>query len=164
MGDVNTIAGIDAISGGPPLTGCSFRGCVVSPTAIWSSCSFILVNLLNSESVSICISPDDLGGCVTELVASMADFSPRVSCDKVSFSDCIFGEGVLTSGRVGGISTIGDDGIETPTLRLLGVVGEEEPEVCGDSNFIGWDRLRSDGGNGFGRVSDPDICGVVGQL
>lgn len=52
--------------------------------------------------------------------------------------------------------------METPTLRFLGLVGEIELDLCGDSdpNLTGWDRLRPEGGSGL----DLDACGVVGQL
>lgn len=51
MGDVNTIAGIEAISGGFS-TGSSFNGCLVaisSPPPSWSSC---VPTLLSNDSTS----------------------------------------------------------------------------------------------------------------
>lgn len=52
--------------------------------------------------------------------------------------------------------------METPSLRLLGLVGERELDLCddSDSNLVGWDRVRPDGGSGL----DREACGVVGQL
>lgn len=58
---------------------------------------------------------------------------------------------------------MGEAGMETPTLRFLGLVGEIELGLwCGDSdpNLIGWDRARADGGSRL----DREACGVVGQL
>lgn len=83
----------------------------------------------------------------------MSDFSPTLSCEAVASAGGIFGDGVRTSGTVGGISIIGDEGMETPSLRFLGVVGDEEPEVCGDSDSscVGWDSVSPAGGVTFGR-------------
>lgn len=128
-GELNTMAGIEAISGGAP-TGCSFSSCLTSPSssAIWSS---FAPTLLKSESKSNPKSADD-ASCGAELTTCRVD--PSFSSTLDSPSGCALGEGVLTSGRVGGISMRGDSGIETPSLRLLGVVGDEEPEeACGDS-------------------------------
>ena len=137
-GEMNTVAGIKAISGGTS-TACSFINCLTSP-----SCSAILSSFaptlfsIESKSNSKPSPPEDTG-----------------SGALLSSTCCALGEGDLTSGRVGGISTRGDDGIEMPNLRLLlGVLGDEESEVWGESGsagpVTGWDRLKSDGGLVFG--------------
>ena len=99
---------------------------VLPPPLISSSIS---PTLLKSESTSNSKSADDFGCRCVKLLSTV--FTTSLLVD---WSGAPLGDGVRTSRRVGGISTTGDAGIDTPSFLLLGVVGEVEPEVSGDSD------------------------------